>query len=249
MTRNWALVPLRVFLGVTFAFAGLQKLANPDFFRSSSPISIQSQLLGAARHSPIHPVLTALGHVAVLVGVLLALGELAVGLGTLAGLHARVAAVGGLLISLGLFLSVSFHSSPYYTGSDIVFLFAWTPLLVAGPGPFSADALLAGRAGRGTGAASAGTGADMERRTLLLRAGATAALGAAGAVAAGLAAGIGRLVGGTPSRAPASLAAGTAPPPTAATTTTTAQPPGPPSGSASPSTAPPTTQAPRPPGT
>src|SRR5581483_7767736 len=119
------------------------------------------------------------------------------------------AAMGGLLISLGLFLSVSFHSSPYYTGSDIVFVFAWTPLLVAGPGPFSADALLADRAGRGTGGtASTGTGADMERRTLLLRAAATAVLGAAGAVAAGLAAGIGRLVGATPSRAPASLAAG-----------------------------------------
>jgi thiosulfate dehydrogenase (quinone) large subunit len=89
----------------------------------------------------------------------------------------------------------------------------------------------------------------MERRTLLLRAGATAALGAAGAVAAGLVTGIGRLVGGTPSRAPASLASGSPPPPTAATTTTTAPPPGSPSSSASPSTAPPTTQAPRPPGT
>jgi thiosulfate dehydrogenase [quinone] large subunit len=27
----WALVPLRAFLGFTFCFAGLQKLANPGF--------------------------------------------------------------------------------------------------------------------------------------------------------------------------------------------------------------------------
>jgi hypothetical protein len=48
-----ALVPLRVFLGVTFCFAGLQKLANPNFFRSASPISIQAQIRAAERTSPI----------------------------------------------------------------------------------------------------------------------------------------------------------------------------------------------------
>jgi thiosulfate dehydrogenase [quinone] large subunit len=33
-----------------------------------------------------------------------------------------------------LFLTVSFHSSPYYTGADVVFAFAWTPLLLADSG-------------------------------------------------------------------------------------------------------------------
>src|SRR5690348_3657619 len=83
---GWALLPLRVFLGVTFCFAGLQKLANPSFFHASSPISIQAQLAGAARRSPIHGLLSPLGHVAVPVGLLIAFGELAVGLGTLVGL-------------------------------------------------------------------------------------------------------------------------------------------------------------------
>jgi thiosulfate dehydrogenase [quinone] large subunit len=139
---GWALLPLRAFLGVTFCFAGLQKLANPAFFRSSSPISIQSQLAGAARHSPIHSILVSLGHVAVPLGLLIAFGELAVGLATLIGLWARVAAAGAAVISLGLFLSVSFHSNPYYTGSDIVFLFAWLPFVAAGAGPLSADTAL-----------------------------------------------------------------------------------------------------------
>lgn len=141
---GWALLPLRAFLGFTFCFAGLQKLANPNFFHAASPISIQSQLAGAARRSPIHALLGPLTHVAVPIGILIAFGELAVGIGTLLGLWARAAAVGGALISLMLFLAVSYHSSPYYTGSDIVFLFAWMPLIVVGSGGvLSADAMVA----------------------------------------------------------------------------------------------------------
>ncbi len=131
---GWALLPLRAFLGVTFIFAGLQKLANPNFFNSSSPVSIQAQMIGAAHRSPIHSLISPLTHVAVLVGLVMALGELAVGLGTLFGILSRVAAIGGTLISASLFLAISFHSSPYFTGSDIVFTFAWLPLVVAGDG-------------------------------------------------------------------------------------------------------------------
>jgi len=152
---GWALLPLRAFLGGTFVFAGLQKLANPGFFDASNPTSIQSQLTSAAHASPIHGLVTHLQHVAVPLGVVIALGELAVGAATLVGLWARVAAVGGMLLSFSLFLTVSFHSSPYYTGSDIVFVFAWTPLLVAGAGGvLSLDALsrdmARARAGAGT---------------------------------------------------------------------------------------------------
>ena len=75
-----ALVPLRAFLGFTFCFAGLQKLANPRFFDAADPASIQAQLAGAARRSPVHALISPLTHVAVLVGILIALGELAAGL-------------------------------------------------------------------------------------------------------------------------------------------------------------------------
>ena len=33
-----------------------------------------------------------------------------------------------------LFLTVSFHASPYFTGADIVFFFAWMPFIVSGGG-------------------------------------------------------------------------------------------------------------------
>ncbi|HEX4174886.1 MAG TPA: Rieske 2Fe-2S domain-containing protein [Acidimicrobiales bacterium] len=150
---GWALLPLRAFLGITFVFAGLQKLANPAFFNSANPASIQAQLAAAQRVSPIHSLLGPISHVAVLVGLVIAFGELAIGLGTLVGFLARTAAVGGLILSLMLFLTVSYHSHPYYTGSDIVFVFAWMPLVIAGAGGvLSADAVLAHRVRRSMGA-------------------------------------------------------------------------------------------------
>jgi thiosulfate dehydrogenase (quinone) large subunit len=81
----------------------------------------------------------------------------------------RLAAAGGVALSLLLFLTVSFHSSPYYTGADIVFVFAWTPLLLAGAGPLlSADATIAARARarRGTRQVSA---EEASRREVMLK--------------------------------------------------------------------------------
>src|SRR5579862_1694147 len=79
------LVPLRLFLGVTFIYAGLQKLTDRWFFKASAPSSLQSQLHAAARTSPIGGVAGAMSHVAVPLGLVIAFGELAVGLGALLG--------------------------------------------------------------------------------------------------------------------------------------------------------------------
>jgi thiosulfate dehydrogenase (quinone) large subunit len=188
-----ALLPLRAFLGFTFCFAGLQKLANPRFFDAADLASIQSQLAAAARRSPIHALIGPLAHVAVPIGMLIAFGELAVGVGTLLGLRTRLAAAGGLTLSLMLFLTVSFHSAPYYTGADIVFAFAWTPLLLAGSGPvLSLDAAIAEWADK-----EAGPGPGASRREVMLGGTVTAAVAIFSVIAGGLAAGLGRLAGGT----------------------------------------------------
>ena len=144
--QAWILVPLRAFLGITFVYAGLQKLADRWFFKAAAPSSLQAQLRGAVRTSPIGGLIGGVSHHAVLLGLLIAFAELAVGLGTLLGLWARVAAAGGLVLSLGFLLTVSWHSRPYYYGADVVFLFAWTPLLIGGAGRLSADAVAAARA-------------------------------------------------------------------------------------------------------
>ena len=124
----------------------MQKLANPNFFNANSPSSIQAQLIASIRISPLHPLLGHLLRFAVPIGIVIALAELAVGLGALLGLWTRAAAAGGIFLSLTFFLTVSFHSSPYYTGADIVFLFAWIPLLLAGSGGvLSLDGVIAAR--------------------------------------------------------------------------------------------------------
>ncbi len=206
------LLPLRAFLGFTFCFAGLQKLANPTFFDAASPASIQAQLAAAARRSPLHALITPLAHIAVPLGIVIALGELAIGAGTLLGFRAKAAAAGGIALSLMLFLTVSFHSSPYYTGADIVFAFAWTPLLLAGPGTLlSLDAAIArwadqrvgtqadaGRPAQRSGVPRPGTlNPAASRREVVLRGMVTAAVAAASLTIGGLAAALGRLAGGT----------------------------------------------------
>lgn len=202
------LLPLRAFLGFTFCFAGLQKLANPGFFQAGNPGSIQAQLAGAARRSPIHALISPLTHVAVLLGLLIAVAELAIGIGTLLGLWQRLAAAGGVALSLLLFLTVSFHSSPYYTGADIVFMFAWTPLLLAGAGPLlAADAAIAARARarRGSRRVSA---EEASRREVMLKSTVTALTAAGGLILGGVVAGAGRLAGGVKNASPgASLSA------------------------------------------
>ena len=132
IATGWYLLPLRLFLGLTFLFAGLQKLANPDFLRSSNANSIHAQMVGASHTSPIGGLVGHLTGAASAIGVIIAVAEVAIGVGALLGLLTRVAAIGGLLVSFSLFLTISFHSSPYFTGSDIVFFFAWLPVALAG---------------------------------------------------------------------------------------------------------------------
>lgn len=224
---GWYLAPLRLFLGVTFVFAALQKLANPDFFRTTSPISIHSQILAATHTSPIHSLVSPLLSLSTAVGLVIAVGELAVGVGTLLGLFSRVAAVGGLLLNLMLFLTVSFHAAPFYTGSDVVFVFAWTPFILAGAaGAPAIDTWLARQrvlaaARPSTPVAPAMPG--VSRRSVVSVGAVTAAAAGLVAILGGAAAGLGRAIGGTSGSDGGTPLLSTAPPPTSkgATTTTT----------------------------
>ena len=142
---RYALLPLRIFLGVTFIYAGLDKLTDSAFLRGSGPGSI-GDLMRSVRGSSAIPALVDLALKSpVGFGYAIALGELAVGIGTLAGLLSRLAALGGALISLSLWLTVSWASSPYYYGNDLAYLMAWTPLVLAGAPVFSLDAALRAR--------------------------------------------------------------------------------------------------------
>lgn len=137
---HYALLPLRVFLGVTFVYAGLNKLTDSAFMKAGGAGSI-GETMRSARGSAAIPALVDLAlKNPVGFGYAIALGELAVGIGTLLGLFGRLAALGGALISLSLWLTVSWATTPYYYGNDLVFLMAWLPLVLAGAPYLSVDA-------------------------------------------------------------------------------------------------------------
>lgn len=140
--RRHALLPLRIFLGATFLYAGLDKLTSASFLSGHGVGSI-GDTMRAVRDSAAVPALVDLALKSpVGFGYAIALGEIAVGIGTLLGLFARVAALGGALISLSLWLTVSWPTHPYYYGNDLAYLMAWLPLVLAGAPYLSLDSSL-----------------------------------------------------------------------------------------------------------
>ncbi|CAL9462552.1 DoxX family protein [Streptomyces sp. Tu 3180] len=152
LATRYALVPLRIFLGLTFLYAGLDKLTDSAFMKEAGAGSV-GDMMRAVRDSSAVPALVDMAlESPVAFGYAIALGELAVGIGTLLGLFTRLAALGGALISLSLWLTVSWASDPYYYGNDLPYLMAWTPLVLAGAPLLSVDAALRARRRRRTGA-------------------------------------------------------------------------------------------------
>jgi thiosulfate dehydrogenase [quinone] large subunit len=186
MTPGMALLPLRLFLGLTFVYAGYQKLSDPGFLTPGAATYIGTQLHGFASGTPggfllrwfALPFPRAAG-----VGV--ALAEIAIGLLTAAGLLTRLAAAAGLGLNLVLFLTASWHTTPYFLGSDIVFCFAWLPFVLVGAADQPAvDTLILGRQPvservqrrTGSGAHVYGAGEpDTQTRAVYLRRGLVAA--------------------------------------------------------------------------
>ncbi|HMC06448.1 MAG TPA: TQO small subunit DoxD [Solirubrobacterales bacterium] len=133
LTPGAALLPLRLFLGVTFVYAGIQKLSDPGFLHPGAPTYIGTQLHGFASGAPGGFILRtfAIPH-AELAGVGVAILEIAIGLCVFFGLLTRLAAAAGLGLNLLLFLTASWHTTPYFLGPDIVFAFAWLPFVLTG---------------------------------------------------------------------------------------------------------------------
>jgi len=133
LSAGAALLPLRLFLGVTFVYAGIQKLSDPGFLHPGAPTYIGTQLHGFANGTPGGFILEtfAIPHPAV-AGVGVAITEILIGLLATAGLFTRVAAAGGMALNFLLFLTASWNTTPYFLGPDLVFTFAWLPFVLTG---------------------------------------------------------------------------------------------------------------------
>ena len=199
-TPATALLPLRLFFGATFLWAGLDKLLDPAFFDPSATTSLHAQLIAFERVSPLAGLISIVLPFAVVIGFLIALAEIGIGIGALTGLAFRVAAFGGAALSFLLWLTASWGTHPYYLGADLPYAIGWIALLLGGPGtrfvparwrePEQETALLRGSrrqggaaraaAARSAGATGGGSAPSPERRVLLQ----TATLAAVAAVVA-----------------------------------------------------------------
>ncbi|HEY2957390.1 MAG TPA: TQO small subunit DoxD [Actinomycetota bacterium] len=131
-TRSWTLLPLRLFLGLTFIDAGAGKLLSPAWF-GAGPQGFAALTRGFARGSPVGGLLRALVLPHPLpFALLIAVAEFTVGLLTLIGLALRLAAGAGAGLSLLFFLTASWHTRPFFYGPDLPYAAGWLTLLAAG---------------------------------------------------------------------------------------------------------------------
>ena len=129
-----ALLPIRLFFGATFLYAGVDKMLDASFFDPSAPGSLHAQLEAFARVSPLSGLIRASLPLAEPIGFLIAIAEIAIGMGALTGLAYRVAAAGGAALSFLFFLTASWSTHPFYLGADLPYAVGWVTLAIAGHG-------------------------------------------------------------------------------------------------------------------
>ncbi|MEH0577697.1 DoxX family membrane protein [Streptomyces sp. B21-108] len=187
MNLGVVLLPLRVFLGFISIYGGMGKLCDPVYFDGGKrgsmvkwlntlhPWEVAEPLRQFALHHPIGS------------GLVIAFLQVVVGVLTVLGCWQRVAAVVGAALSAALIVTVSWKTVPVYDTPDIIYLAAWSPLIIAGAPVYSVDGRLAAGAWRRLGPRS-----DLwELRRYVLRRGALVT-----AIAVGLTLLIGSLLGG-----------------------------------------------------
>ncbi|MEU9101165.1 DoxX family membrane protein [Streptomyces sp. NPDC048361] len=151
MNLGVVLLPLRVFLGFISVYAGMGKLCDPVYFDGGERGSMVKWLHSLHPWALAEPLRDfALSH-PVGAGLTVAFLQVVVGVLTMLGLWQRVAAVFGALLSAALLVTVSWQTVRANDAPDIIYLAAWSPLIIAGAPVYSLDARLAGEAWRKLG--------------------------------------------------------------------------------------------------
>ncbi|MGW4908590.1 DoxX family protein [Streptomyces sp. NPDC004270] len=151
MNLGVVLLPLRIFLGFISIYAGMGKLCDPVYFDGGKRGSMVTWLNTLHPWDVAEPLRQfALQH-PVGSGLVIAFFQVIVGVLTVLGCWQRVAAVVGALLSAALIVTVSWKTVPAYDAPDIIYLAAWSPLIIAGAPVYSVDGRLAGSAWRRLG--------------------------------------------------------------------------------------------------
>ena len=145
------LLPLRLFLGGISIYAGFNKLCDPVYFDGGARGSMMHWLQSLHPWPLARPLLDmALTH-PVGSGLGVAFVEIVVGVLCVFGLWQRFAAAVGMVLAVVLLVTVSWRAAPVYNAPEIIYLAAWSPLLLAGAPLFSLDGRLAIEAWRRLG--------------------------------------------------------------------------------------------------
>uniref|UniRef100_A0AAU2JRH9 DoxX family membrane protein n=1 Tax=Streptomyces sp. NBC_00049 TaxID=2903617 RepID=A0AAU2JRH9_9ACTN len=151
MNLGVVLLPLRCFLGFISIYAGMGKLCDPVYFDGGERGSMVTWLRTLQPWALAEPLRDfALAH-PVGAGLSVAFLQVIVGVLTVFGLWQRFAACFGALLSAALLMTVSWKTVPAYDAPDIIYLAAWSPLIIAGAPVYSLDGRLAGEAWRTLG--------------------------------------------------------------------------------------------------
>ncbi|MDH6135356.1 putative membrane protein YphA (DoxX/SURF4 family) [Kitasatospora sp. MAA4] len=137
------LLPLRLLLGSLTVYEGFAKLCDPVYFDGGQRGSMMRWLASLHPWKVAQPLLDfAMAH-PVGAGLGVAFTEIVVGVLSLLGLWQRLAAAAAMLLSAALLFTVSWRAVPVYDTPDLIFLAAWSPLLIAGAPFASLDGRLA----------------------------------------------------------------------------------------------------------
>jgi thiosulfate dehydrogenase [quinone] large subunit len=133
--KSWQNIPvgarlIRLFLGVTFIYGGWNKATDPGFLDPKSASFIGAQIASYLETSPISFALKPMIEHATAFGWSIIITEFAIGIATLAGIALELAALGGFLLSITLWLTATWTVKPYFLGSDTAYAILWLALFL-----------------------------------------------------------------------------------------------------------------------
>ncbi len=116
---------IRLWLGVTWIYGGWDKATDPGFLGKTSSTSINKQLIGYSKSSPMGFLFRHMIERSTAIGVMVMVLEFAIGIATLLWIAPTMTAFVGFTMSVGLWIAVTWHVKPYFLGSDTAYAVLW----------------------------------------------------------------------------------------------------------------------------
>ncbi|TRZ84789.1 MAG: DoxX family membrane protein [Streptomycetaceae bacterium] len=130
VTSSWrnqtlAVRVIRLWLGVTWIYGGWDKATDPGFLGKTSSTSISKQLTGYSTSSPLGFLFRHMIERSTAIGIMVMVLEFAIGIATLLWIAPTTTAFVGFMMSVGLWIAVTWHVKPYFLGSDTAYAVLW----------------------------------------------------------------------------------------------------------------------------